>query len=145
MRKRVRDVMTTSVRVTSGSQSLADAAEVMKGEEVGSVPVVEDGRLVGILTDRDIVVRAVAVQRDPQAVKVAEVASREPVTVEPEQDLDEALELMARHQVRRLPVVEEGGRLVGMLAQADVALEANEKKVGETVEDISRPTANTSD
>jgi CBS domain-containing protein len=121
MAKNVRDVMTPTVQTASPSQSLAEAAEVMKGEDVGSVPVVEEGRLAGILTDRDIVMRAVAERRDPQAVKVDEVASRELVTVEPEQDLDEALALMARHQVRRLPVVEQG-RLVGMLAQADVAL-----------------------
>ena len=140
MAKSVRDVMTPSVRTVSPSQSLAEAAEVMKGEDVGSVPVVEEGRLAGIVTDRDIVIRAVAERRDPQTVKVAEVASRELVTVEPEQDLDEALALMARHQVRRLPVV-EAGQLVGMLAQADVALEAKEKKVGETVEEISKPTS----
>ena len=140
MAKSVRDVMTPGVRTVSPSQSLAEAAEVMKGEDVGSVPVVEEGRLAGIVTDRDIVTRAVAERRDPQAVKVGEVASQELVTVEPEQDLDEALALMARHQVRRLPVV-EAGQLVGMLAQADVALEAKEKKVGETVEEISKPTS----
>jgi CBS domain-containing protein len=140
MAKSVRDVMTPGVRTVSPSQSLAEAAEVMKGEDVGSVPVVEEGRLVGIVTDRDIVIRAVAERRDPQTVKVDEVASQELVTVEPEQDLDEALALMARHQVRRLPVV-EAGQLVGMLAQADVALEAKEKKVGETVEEISKPTS----
>ena len=140
MAKSVRDVMTAGVRTVSPSQSLAEAAEVMKGEDVGSVPVVQEGRLAGIVTDRDIVTRAVAERRDPQTVKVDEVASRELVTVEPEQDLDEALALMARHQVRRLPVVEEG-QLVGMLAQADVALEAKEKKVGETVEEISKPTS----
>src|SRR5919201_6138069 len=140
MARSVRDVMTPSVRTVSPTQSLVEAAEVMKGEDVGSVPVEEEGRLAGILTDRDIVVRAVAERRDPQAMKVAEIASRELVTVDPEQDLDEALALMARHQVRRLPVVEEG-RLVGMLAQADVALEAKEKKVGETVEEISQPTS----
>jgi CBS domain-containing protein len=140
MTKHVRDVMTPSVRVASPSQSLAEAADVMKDEDVGSVPVVDDGRLVGILTDRDIVIRAVAERRDPQAVKVDEVASRELVTVEPEQDLDEALTLMARHQVRRLPVV-EGGQLVGMIAQADVALEEKEKKVGEVIEEISKPTS----
>jgi CBS domain-containing protein len=132
--------MTPGVRTVRASQSLADAAEVMKGEDVGSVPVVEEGRLTGILTDRDIVTRAVAEQKDPRTVKVEEVVSDELVTVEPDQDLDEALALMARHQVRRLPVVEEG-RLVGMLAQADVALEAKEKKVGETVEEISKPTS----
>jgi CBS domain-containing protein len=140
MAQSVRDVMTPGVRTVSPSQSLAEAAEVMKGEDVGSVPVVEEGRLAGIVTDRDIVTRAVAERRDPQTVKVDEVASRDLVTVEPEQDLDEALALMARHQVRRLPVVEQG-QLVGMLAQADVALEAKEKKVGETVEEISKPTS----
>ena len=140
MAQSVRDVMTPSVRTVSPSQSLAEAAEVMKGEDVGAVPVVEEGRLAGIVTDRDIVIRAVADRRDPQTVKVEEVASRDLVTVEPEQDLDQALALMARHQVRRLPVVEQG-QLVGMLAQADVALEAKEKKVGETVEEISKPTS----
>ncbi len=140
MAKSVRDVMTPSVRTVSPSQSLVEAAELMKGEDVGSVPVVEEGRLTGIVTDRDIVTRAVAERRDPQTVKVSEVASRELVTVEPEQDLDEALALMADHQVRRLPVV-EAGQLVGMLAQADVALEAKEKKVGEAVEEISKPTS----
>src|SRR5919204_2305108 len=137
MAKSVRDAMTPGVRTVRPSQSLVEAAEVMKGEDVGSVPVVEEGRLAGILTDRDIVTRAVAERRDPQAVRVEEVASRDLVTVEPEQDLDEALALMARHQVRRLPVVEEG-RLVGMLAPAHVALEAKEKKVGGTVEKISK-------
>ena len=140
MAKSVREAMTPGVRTVSPSQSLAEAAALMKSEDVGSVPVVEEGRLAGILTDRDIVIRAVAERRDPQTVKVDEIASGELVTVEPEQDLDEALTLMARHQVRRLPVVEEG-RLVGMLAQADVALEAKEKKVGETVEEISKPTS----
>jgi CBS domain-containing protein len=140
MAKIVREVMTPGVRTVSPAQSLTEAAEVMKGEDVGSVPVVEEGRLAGILTDRDIVTRAVAEGRDPQSVKVNEIVSRELVTVEPEQDVDEALALMAQHQVRRLPVVEQG-ELVGMLAQADVALEAKEKKVGETVEQISQPTS----
>src|SRR5919109_608432 len=123
MAKHVRDAMTAHVRTASPAQSLADAAEVMKAEDVGSVPVVDDGRLIGIVTDRDIVVRVVAEHRDPQAVTVGEFASRELVTVEPEEDLDDALALMARHQVRRLPLVERG-TLVGVLAPADVALAA---------------------
>jgi CBS domain-containing protein len=139
MAKHVRDAMTAHVRTASPAQSLADAAEVMKAEDVGSVPVVDDGRLIGIVTDRDIVVRVVAEHRDPQAVRVDEVASRELVTVAPEQDLDEALRLMAAHQVRRLPVVDDG-RLVGMLAQADVAIEARAGKVATAVEEISKPT-----
>jgi CBS domain-containing protein len=139
MAKSVREAMTASVSSVSPSQSLADAAEVMKGEDVGSVPVVEEGRLRGIVTDRDIVTRAVAERRDPQSVRIEEIASHDLVTVEPEQDLDEALALMAHHKVRRLPVLEEG-RLVGMLAQADVAIKAKEQRVGEMVEQISRPT-----
>jgi CBS domain-containing protein len=140
MAKNVREAMMPGVRTVSPRQSLAEAAEVMKDEDVGSVPVVDEGRLTGIVTDRDSVTRAVAERRDPQTVTVDEVASRDLVTVEPEQELDEALALMARHQVRRLPVVEQG-QVVGMLAQADVALEAKEKKVGETVEQISQPSS----
>jgi CBS domain-containing protein len=139
MEKSVREAMTASVSSVSPSQSLADAAEVMKGQNIGSVPVVEEGRLKGIVTDRDIVTRAVAERRDPQSMKVEEIASHDLVTVEANQDLDEALALMAHHKVRRLPVVEDG-QLVGMLAQADVALEARDARVGEMVGQISRPT-----
>jgi CBS domain-containing protein len=134
----VRDAMTANPRTASPAQSLADAAQIMKSEDVGSVPVVEDGRLVGMLTDRDIAIRAVAEGVDAQTLNVGDVASREPVTVEPGQDLDEALALMARHQVRRLPVVDDG-QLVGILAQADVAIEAKEKKAGGVLEEISKP------
>lgn len=140
MAKRIREAMTPNARAVSPEQSLADAAQMMRDEDVGALPVVEEGQLVGIVTDRDIVVRAVAERVDPTSIKVGEVASREVVTVEPEQDLDEALTLMARHRVRRLPVV-EGGRLVGVLAQADVALEAKEKEAGEMLEEISQPSS----
>ena len=140
MTKTVRDAMTANPRSASPAQSLANAAQIMKTEDVGSVPVVDDGQLVGMLTDRDIAIRAVAEGVDTQVIKVGDVASRDPVTVEPEQDLDEALALMARHRVRRLPVV-ENGKLVGILAQADVALEAGEKKAGELLEEISKPTS----
>jgi CBS domain-containing protein len=138
--KTVRDAMTPNVRAAAPMDSLADAAQIMKEEDVGSLPVVEEGRVIGILTDRDIVVRAVAERVDPQSVYVSDVASRELVTVEPDQDLDEALALMAQGQVRRLPVV-EGGRLVGVLAQADVALEAKEKRAGEMLEEITQPSS----
>jgi CBS domain-containing protein len=140
MGKKVRDAMSTNVRTAAATESLTQAAQLMKAEDVGSLPVVENSRLVAILTDRDIVVRAVAERIDPQSMTVGDVASQKPVTVEPEQDLDEALTLMAKHQVRRLPVVEDG-LLVGMLAQADVAAEAKEKSTGEMVEEISKPSS----
>src|SRR6266566_2554248 len=138
MAKKVRDAMTAEPRTAEPTLSLVEAAQLMKSEDVGSLPIVEEGRLLAMLTDRDIVVRAVAEGVDPKAVVIGDVASRELVTVEPEQDLDEALMLMARHQVRRLPVV-ENDRLVGVLAQADVAVEAKAKQAGELVEQISKP------
>jgi CBS domain-containing protein len=137
MRKSVRDVMTQNPRTCDAGSSVIEAARVMKEEDVGSVPVLESGRLIGTLTDRDIVLRIVAEGRDPQSTKVMEVASSDLVTIDPQQNLDDALRMMATHQVRRLPVVEEDGHLVGILAQADAAREASEKKVGETVEAIS--------
>jgi CBS domain-containing protein len=104
------------------------------------MPVVDDGRLVGILTDRDIVVRGVAAGLDLTSARVGDVASRTPVAVAPDQDLDEAMELMAEHRVRRLPVVDDG-RLVGVVSQADVALEAKEKKTGAVLQQISEPSS----
>jgi CBS domain-containing protein len=110
---------------------------MMKEENVGLAPVVEGDRLVGTLTDRDIVTRVVAEGKDPQTVPVREVASTDVVTIDPQQDLDEALRLMASNQVRRL-LVEEDGRLVGVVAQADIAREGKEKQTGELVEEISK-------
>jgi CBS domain-containing protein len=140
MTKSVREVMTPKVQSVGEDEPLVEAARMMKTQDVGSLPVVEAGRLVGTLTDRDIVLRAVAEGADMKAVHVGDIASHEPVTVSPEQGLDEALALMARHHVRRLPVV-EGGTLVGILSQADVALEAKEKDTGALVEEISKPTS----
>jgi CBS domain-containing protein len=130
--------MTSNPCAIEADKPVAYAAKMMKDEDVGLAPVVEGDRLIGTLTDRDITVRVVAEGRDPQAVRVREVASTDVVAVDPQRDLDEALKLMARHQVRRLPVVQEDGRLVGVVAQADVAEEAKAKKVGELVEEISR-------
>ena len=138
MAKTVRKVMTSKLCSIDTDKPVAYAAKMMRDEDVGIAPIVEGDRLVGVLTDRDIAVRVVAEGRDPEQVKVTEVASGDVVTLDPDQDLDEALRLMARHQVRRLPVVEEGGRLVGILAQADVAKQADEARTGEVVEQISR-------
>lgn len=101
------------------------------------MPVVEDGRLVGIVTDRDLVVRVLAEGRDPKSTTVREAASGGLVTVSADDDLVKTLDLLGKHQVRRLPVV-EGGRLVGIVAQADVAREVGSAWVGGVVEDISR-------
>ena len=138
MGKSIRDVMSSNPCAIDADKPVAHAAKMMKQEDVGLAPIVEGDRLVGTLTDRDIVLRVVAEGKDPQTVTAREVASTDVVTIDAQQDLDEALRLMASNQVRRLPVVEEG-RLVGVLAQADVAREANEDQTGQLVEDISQP------
>lgn len=137
MGKTIRDAMTTNPRGVESSTQVAEAAKLMKSENVGSLPVTEGDRLVGMVTDRDIVVRLVAEGKDIQSTTVGEIASKDLVTVDPQQDLDEALRLMAQHQVRRLPVVEEDGRLVGILAQADIAQQGEDSKTGQMVEKIS--------
>lgn len=138
MAKTITDIMSANPCAIDADKPVAYAAQMMKEEDVGLAPIVEGDRLVGALTDRDIVTRVVAEGKDPQSVKVRDVASTDLVTIDPQEDLDEALRLMASYQVRRLPVVEEDGRLVGVLAQADVAREANDKKTGQLVEEISK-------
>ena len=138
MGKSVREVMTPNPCAIEADKPVVYAAKMMKDENVGLAPIVEGERLVGALTDRDIVTQVVAQARDPQTVTVREVASTDLVTIDPDQSLDEALRLMASNQVRRLPAVEEDGRLVGVVAQADVAREGSDKKTGELVEEISR-------
>ena len=138
MGTKVRDVMTDRPRCVTLETPISEVAQLMESEDIGSLPVLEGDQLAGMITDRDIVVRAVAKGKDPRGMPVREVASRELVTVYAEDDLSNALKKMASEQVRRLPVVDEENRLVGVLAQADVALEVKEKTVGEMVEEISK-------
>jgi len=135
--RKIKELMTVRPRTVKTGDSIVDAAKLMKGEDAGIAPIVDGDRLVGVVTDRDIAVRVVAEGRDPQTTKVEEIASANLVTIDPQQELDEALRLMAHHQVRRLPVVEEDGRLVGILAQADVARHAEAERTGEVLEQIS--------
>jgi CBS domain-containing protein len=137
MAKQITEVMSSNPCAIEADKPVAYAAKMMQQEDVGLAPVVEGDRLVGTLTDRDIVTRVVAEGKDPQSVTVREVASTDLVTIDPQQGLDEALRLMARNQVRRLPVVEEDGRLVGVVAQADVAREGRDEQTGDLVEQIS--------
>ncbi|HYY32467.1 MAG TPA: CBS domain-containing protein [Gaiellaceae bacterium] len=137
MAKSITEVMTTNVRACEPNATVAEAAKLMAKEDVGPIPVVEEGRLVGLITDRDIVVRVVANDKDPKTTTVGQIASSDLVTVSPQENLDDALTLMAERQVRRLPVV-EGDRLVGIVAQADIARIGKDKKTGEVVEEISR-------
>lgn len=132
----VKDVMTPNPRVVQPTESIQVAAEVMRSEDTGVVPVVDAGRLVGLITDRDIVVRAVAGGESTQG-PVQSVLSPDLVVATPDMSTADAAKLMAEHQVRRLPVV-DGDRLVGIVSIGDLAVkEGKDSRVGDTLEDIS--------
>ena len=132
----VRDSMTASPKTVESDASAVDAAKTMSSENVGSLPVVRGGELVGMVTDRDLIMQVMAKDLDPSKVPVADVCSGNPVVATPDEPLDAALRRMASEQVRRLPVVADG-RLVGILAQADVAQTAPPESTGQMVEQIS--------
>lgn len=135
----ISDVMTARPRCAAPDTPLSQVAELMETANIGAIPIVDGDRLVGMITDRDIVVRAVATAKDPRAMPSREISSGQLVTVGPDQDLSDALQLMAEHQVRRLPVVDDASRIVGVVSQADIALEMKDKSVGEMVAEISEP------
>jgi CBS domain-containing protein len=139
MATKIAEVMTQRPRAVTTQTTVREAARLMDEEDVGSLPVVDEGtRLVGIVTDRDVAVRVVGRGLDSDTTTVGDVASRDVVALTPDHDLDEALRLMAREQVRRVPIVVRENQLVGMLAQADIAHAEKDKTTGEVVEAISR-------
>lgn len=137
---KISDVMTTDVMTCRPDDSLADSASMMKEMNVGIMPIVDDrDNLVGVLTDRDITVRAVAKGLDPNQAKVADFMTPSPLTVEPETNIGDAAELMADNQVRRLPVVEDN-KLVGIVSLGDLAVDVGEPElIEEVLERISEP------
>ena len=132
----VKDVMTEGPTAIASDAMVVEAARRMLADDVGSLPVVDGETLVGMVTDRDLVLHVIAKDLDPHKVPVADVCSQDPVIAEPEESLDDALQRMASEQVRRLPVV-TGGKLVGILAQADIARTARPESTGRLVEGIS--------
>ncbi|MFF5625381.1 MULTISPECIES: CBS domain-containing protein [Microbacterium] len=133
-----REIMTPSPRCIGENDSLQIAATLMAQLDVGALPICgEDSRLKGMLTDRDIVVGAIAAGLDPDSTPAGALAKGKPVTVAADDDVRVALDLMREHQIRRLPVIEDH-LLVGILSQADVALSLSAAATGATVADISR-------
>ena len=116
----VRERMTSSVVRIEPSATVVDAARLMIQQEKGPLPVVVDDRVVGMITDRDIIARVVVAGRDPSSTTVSEVATKDLVTIGPDDDEQVARQMMAQHQLDRLLVVEEGDRLVGVISEADL-------------------------
>ncbi len=140
--KKCYEVMTTDPVCCLPNDSVAKTAALMKSENIGSLPVIENEqtrKLVGIVTDRDLALKVVAEGRDPQTTKVEAVMTHNVVTCRAEDDLQKALDAMAKHQLRRIPVVDNDNKILGIIAQADVATRANQpEKTAEMVMEISQ-------
>ena len=140
-RIRCREIMTSNVQTATRDMSLREVAAIMRDGDMGAIPVVEDGKLVGLVTDRDIVVRSVADGKDA-STPVSDAMTTEIFSVSPDDFAFEAIRLMGDKQVRRIPVVDESGALAGIIAMADIALEMeDEREIAETLEEISSGSA----
>ena len=140
-RRRCREIMTRNVKTANRETTLQEVSALMRDGDMGAMPVVEDGKLVGIVTDRDIVVRAIADGKDASSA-VGEVMTAEVFAARENDFVFEAIRLMGDRQVRRVPIVNDAGELVGIIAMADVALETeDEREIAETLEEISSGSA----
>jgi CBS domain-containing protein len=140
-RMRCRDIMTSSVKTATREMTLREVAAKLRDGDMGSMPVVEHGKLVGIVTDRDIVVRTIAEGKGPET-PVVDAMTTEIFSVGPDDFVFEAIRLMGDKQIRRVPVVNKDGSLAGIIAMADIALEMeDEREIAETLEDISSGSA----
>lgn len=140
---KAQDIMSRNPSCVTPETPLVEAARLMKDENIGVVPVVDTSdakRLVGVLTDRDIAVRAVAEGRDGTTTSVGHIMTSDVRTSLPDASVNDVMELMGREQIRRIPIVDDRGILVGIIAQADIVLEAKDnRKAEKTVEQISQP------
>ena len=136
-RRRCREIMTGDVRTASPEMTLQAVAALMRDGDMGAMPIIENGKLVGIVTDRDIVVRAIAEGKNADAA-IGDVMTTEIFSIKPDDFAFEAIRLMGDRQVRRVPVVSDTGELAGIIAMADIALEMeDEREIAETLEEIS--------
>lgn len=141
--RQVRDVMTANPECVSEKDSIRDVARIMKEKDTGVVPVVDGKRIIGLITDRDIVVRGIAEGRDVSSVKVTEIMTKSIRSVKEDTPLNEVLELMGSAEIRRVPVVNGDNELIGIVSLGDIATNSNQDgKVGKAVENISEAPPN---
>ncbi|NKX54816.1 CBS domain-containing protein [Arthrobacter mobilis] len=133
----VREFMTTDCRCIGENQTLEEAARMMRDMDCGSLPICgDDGKLKGFITDRDIVVKCLAEGRDAREVKAMDLAQGKPHWIDADANIDDAIAMMEKYQIRRLPVITDH-KLVGIISQGDIARNYSEQKVGELVEHVS--------
>jgi len=137
---KIRDIMTPGVECVRPDDTLQEAAVKMKELDVGPLPVCDRDRIVGMLTDRDITVRAVAEGRDPKATMVREIMTRDVIHCYEDEDVEDAAHLMQERQVRRILVLDRDKRLVGIVSLGDLAAETGDPlRIGEVLQDVSEP------
>jgi len=137
---KIKDLMTKNPQTVQMSEALVDVAAKMKRLNVGFMPVMDGDTLVGVITDRDIAIRAVAENLLPAETSAADIMSTDVHVVSPETDLQEATNIMEDFQIRRLPVIDENGSLVGICSLGDIAVRSGDlEKAGEALEEISEP------
>jgi CBS domain-containing protein len=132
-----REIMTKGADYVDAQTTVLDAAQKLAADDIGALPICENEKLKGMITDRDIVVKVLAEGKDPKTTKVLDLVQGEAITIGADDPIEEALRTMSKYQVRRLPVI-DGTELVGVVSQADIARSLPEDKVGELVEAISR-------
>lgn len=139
--RKVRDVMTSNPQTVRSDEPITRAASIMRDADTGIVPVVDEGnRLLGVITDRDIVTRILAGERNVQDARVSDAMTTEVKTLNEDSTINDVHEVMRDHQVRRVPIVNGQRELVGIVAQADLATRSgSDRRTGQTVEEISRP------
>ncbi len=138
---KIREMMTKGTRFVAPDTPVIEAAGLMRVHDIGVVPVLEENRIVGMLTDRDIVLQVVADGRDPKSTLVREVMSTGSISVFEDQEVDEAVQLMQRYQVRRLPVLDRSSKLVGIVSLGDIAVDVHAGLSGRVLKDVSEPAA----
>ena len=138
---KIEEIMTPNPACCGPETNLREVARLMVDHDCGEIPVVRDGRPVGVITDRDIAARAVAAGRNPLEMKASDLMSSPVITVNPSTDVDDCCDTMEEHQIRRVPVVDDSGSCCGMVSQADIAKHASARKTAEVVKEVSRPSA----
>ncbi len=135
----IRDVMQSRLEVVTPTQSIAEAAQKMRDADIGSLPVVEDAKLIGMITDRDIVIRCVAKGADPAATPVRAATTQDVVHCREDQSVEDAAKIMAAAKVRRLPVIDADRKLVGIVALGDISRQGAVDDAGDALHGISEP------
>jgi CBS domain-containing protein len=136
---KIEEIMTPNPACCGPETNLREVARLMVDHDCGEIPVVRDGRPVGVITDRDIAARAVAAGRNPLEMRASDLMSSPVITVKPTTDVDDCCDTMEEHQIRRVPVVDDSGSCCGMVSQADIAKHASARKTAKVVKEVSRP------